>query len=71
MSKVKNALSPKIVKDIFVESIENYYNHQNESDFKRPLIKIVYHGNRSISNLGPRIYYYFQKFIFIKKIDRF
>ena len=49
MLKIKNALSPKIVKDIFVESSENYYNYQNESDFKRPLIKTVYHGNWSIS----------------------
>ena len=55
MFKVKSASAPEILKDIFVESNGKHYNLQNQSDFRRPLIRTVYHGSESISYVGSGI----------------
>ena len=34
----------------------NPYNLRQNSQFPRPRINTVYHGNESISNLGPEIW---------------
>lgn len=55
MFKVKIVLAPEIVKDIFVKISKNQYNLRNEGNFRRPLIRTVYHGSENISYLGPKM----------------
>ena len=54
--EVKNALAPEIVKGIHVESNQNHYNLQNQSFFRRPLMRTIYQGSESISYLVPKIW---------------
>ena len=46
--------SPRTLKDIFVAENKNHYNLWHQNDFRQPLIKIVYHGNKIIFHLGPK-----------------
>ena len=56
MFKVKMALASEIVKGVFVESNEKHHNLRHQSGFRRPLIRTIYHGDESISVLGPKIW---------------
>ena len=52
--KVKNNLSPKIMKQV-LDFREPYYNLRSEtSQFKRENIKITHYGIQSVKFLGPK-----------------
>ena len=54
--KVKNNLSPKIMKQVF-DFREPYYNLRSEtSQFKRENIKTTHYGIQSVKFLGPKIW---------------
>ena len=55
MYKISNGLSTPLMKDIFPVN-RNPYNLRQKSQFSRPRINTVYHGTKSVSNLGPKIW---------------
>ena len=52
---VSKNISPPIMNDIFKQKDNNWYNLRQISEFSRPLVKSVYHGNESVLFLGPKI----------------
>ena len=56
MYKIKNDLSPLIVTERFEQRNEQHYNLRKNSQFTIPPIRTVYHGSKSISFLGPKIW---------------
>ena len=55
MFRFYNGLSPSLMSNMFKLKAENSYNLRQVSEFSRPMVKRVYHGTESISNLGPKI----------------
>ena len=55
MYKISNGLSTPLMKDIFPIN-KNPYNLRQNSQFSRPQINAVYHGTKSISNVGPKLW---------------
>ena len=55
MFKVYKNLSPAIIADLF-HVRQNNYNLRHDSYFAIPNVISVYHGTKSLSNLGPRIW---------------
>ena len=54
--KIKNNLSPKIMKQVF-DFQEQYYNHRSQtSQFRREKIKTTNYGIQSVTFLGPTIW---------------
>ena len=49
-------LSPAIMNGIFTQKGNSRYNLGQIFKFSRPLVKSVYHGNDSVSFLGPKIW---------------
>ena len=58
MFKLYKNLSPAITADLF-HVRQNNYNLRNDSYFAIPNVKSVYHGTKSLSNLGSRIWNFF------------
>ena len=56
MYKVSNGLSPPVGSNIFTQKNFHPYNLRLNSQFFRPLVRSVFHGTESISNLGPVIW---------------
>ena len=54
--KVKNGLSPPLMKGIFVENAQQYYDLRKTTEFKRNNVKTVYNGTETLTFLGPRIW---------------
>ena len=54
MSKVYRTVSPPIFSEIFHRRDINY-NLRINSDFAMPNVRSVFHGNKTISYLGPKI----------------
>ena len=54
--KIKNGISPELFTEIFAREPESHYNLRWCNDFRIPSICTVYHGNESISFLGPKIW---------------
>ena len=53
--KVKNNLSPEIMKQVF-DFQEPYYNVRSEtSQFRRENMKTTHYDMQSVKNLGPKI----------------
>ena len=46
-------LSPPVMNDIFTQKGNIRYNLRQFSKFPRSLVKLVYHGNKSVSFQGP------------------
>ena len=55
MSKVKNIISPEIIKELFPPKV-NPYDLCNNNSFKRRRVNSVWHGTESVSYLGPKIW---------------
>ena len=55
--KVKHKLCPEIASDIFMERTNNQSNLRNSPDFITPQVNSVFHGPKSISYLGPKIWH--------------
>ena len=55
MFQIKYGQSPEIVSDIFALTTQHYNFRQNR-DFRMRSVKLVYHGSKSISYLGPEIW---------------
>ena len=53
--KVKSGYTPKIFSDLFNKREISPYNLRRHSEFRVPLTRTAYHGNESISYLGPTI----------------
>ena len=51
-----NGLPPPLMNNIFKLRVENPYNLRQVSEFSRPMVKSVYHGTKSISYLGAKIW---------------
>ena len=49
-------LSPPVMNDIFTQKGNSRYNSRQISKFSRLLVKSVYHGNESVSFLGPKVW---------------
>ena len=56
MFKVKNELSPEIIRDIFTQRINNHYNLRHINHFETLFVRTVYNGTESVSYLGPKIW---------------
>ena len=56
MIKAKLKLCPEITGDIFLERTNNQHNLRNLPDFITPQVHGVFHGTKSISYLGPKIW---------------
>ena len=56
MTVTYNGLSPPLMNNIFKLMAEDSYNLRHVSEFSRPMVKSVYHGVKSISYLGPKIW---------------
>ena len=54
--KIKNDLSPVIVTELFEQRNEQHYDLRKNSQFTINPIRTVYHGSKSISFLGPKIW---------------
>ena len=54
--KVKSELVPLITANVFKTIPENHYNPHNYNGFRLPFARTAYHGNESISYLGPKIW---------------
>ena len=52
---MKNEMSPKIICDIFIQRINNYYNLRHINHFEKPFVRTAYNGTESVSYLGPKI----------------
>ena len=56
MYKVPKGIAPKIFADIFSCNSAVNYDLRHQTDFSRPLVKLVLNGTETISYLGPRIW---------------
>ena len=56
MVRFYNGLSPPLMNNLFKLKAENPYNLKQVSEFSRPMVKSMYHGNESISYVGPKIW---------------
>ena len=56
MFKVNRGISSSIVKGIFKPRDEHPYNLRCISQFSAPLVSTVFHGTKTISFLGPKIW---------------
>ena len=56
MHKIKNDLSPLSVTEVFEQRNEQHYDLRKNSQFTIPPIRTVYHGQESISFIGPKIW---------------
>ena len=56
MYKMRKNFSLSHMNEIFEVRNEHPYNLKRNSQFFRPLIKSVYHGNESLSYLGPKVW---------------
>ena len=56
MYKVSKGIAPKIFADIFSCNSRANYDLRYQSEFSRPLVKSVFNGTETISNLGPTIW---------------
>ena len=54
MFKVKNNITPEIMKELFAPKISPY-NLRNKNSFKRRRVNSVWHGTESVSYRGPKI----------------
>ena len=50
--KVKNGLAPPIMKEIFVENAQHYYELRKKTEFKENNVKTVYNGTETLTFLG-------------------
>ena len=55
MLKVKNNVTPEIIKELFAPKMSSY-DLCNNNSFKRRRVKSVWHGTESVSYLGPKIW---------------
>ena len=55
MFKNINGMSQEINNDIIVQGTENHHNLSHQNDFLLPHIRTAYHGNKSLSYLGPKV----------------
>ena len=53
--QVKFGYTPSIFSDLFNQKEISPYNPRTHPEFRVPLARTVYHGNESISYLGPKI----------------
>ena len=53
--KIRNALLPILIKELFMPNNEHRYNLRYLCQFKTPSINKVYHGKESASSLKPEI----------------
>ena len=56
MYKVGKNLLPPHVNELFEVRHENPYSLKENSQFSRPLVKLVYHGTEKLSYLGPKVW---------------
>ena len=56
MFKSYQGLSPPIMDNVFKLRTENPYSLRQVSEFCRTIVKTVYHGTKSLSYLGPKIW---------------
>ena len=56
MYKVANGMSPEIMNGIFQLREKSHYNPRCTSEFIIPLVHSVYHDNKSVFYLGPKIW---------------
>ena len=56
MYKVSKGIAPKIFADIFSSNSHVNCSLCYQSEFSRPLVKIVFDGTEAISCLGPRLW---------------
>ena len=56
MYEVSKGIAPKISSDIFSSNFRANYDLNYQSEFSRPLVKSVFNGTESISDLGRRIW---------------
>ena len=61
MFKFHKELPPPTMYNVFKLKKENLCNLRQVSEFSRPIVKTVYHGHESISNLGPNYRIYCQR----------
>ena len=55
MFKVKNEMSPEIIRDIFTQRI-NHYNLRHINHFETPFVRTVYNVTESALYLGPKVW---------------
>ena len=55
MFKVKNNISPEIMRELFAPKISHYDLRKNNL-FKSGRVNSVWHGTESVSYLGPKIW---------------
>ena len=55
MFKVKNNIVPEIMKESFAPKMSSY-DLCNDDSFKRRRVNSVWHGTKSVSYLGPKIW---------------
>ena len=55
MYKIKNGISPEVMKKIFQE-IPNHYNLRNKKAWATHNVRTVYNGTETLSFLGPKIW---------------
>ena len=56
MIKVNHKLCPYITDDTLIETTNNQFSQYNCPVFITPQIRSVFHGTKSISYLGPKIW---------------
>ena len=56
MLRFYNGLSPPLMNNVFKLRGENPYNLRHVSEISWSMVKSVYHGTKSISYLGPKIW---------------
>ena len=57
MFSLRRNISRFILNDFVTQKGNSWYNLKQISEFSRQLVKLVYHGRRSTSFLGPQILY--------------
>ena len=55
MFKVKNNIEPEIMKELFAPKMSSY-DLRNNNLFKRRKVNSVWHGAKSVSHVGPKIW---------------
>ena len=56
IKKVKKKLCPEITSDTFMKRTNNQENLRNRPGFVTPQVHSVFHGTKSVSYLGPKIW---------------
>ena len=56
MYKASKGLSPTIITELFEKQNDHQYNLRHNSQFTTPAVNSLYHGNESVSFLGPKIW---------------